>query len=49
MTKKKPAASTKKKGKMTFIDLNNNDSAGENDNDRVRKEVKHSTHVRQGI
>ncbi|KAJ7693116.1 hypothetical protein B0H14DRAFT_2651489 [Mycena olivaceomarginata] len=34
MTKKKPAASTKKKGKMTFIDLNNNDSAGENDNDR---------------
>ncbi|KAJ7330469.1 hypothetical protein DFH08DRAFT_940360 [Mycena albidolilacea] len=33
MTKKKPAAPTKKKGKMTIMDLNNDDSAGEDDND----------------
>ncbi|KAF8160542.1 hypothetical protein K438DRAFT_1985644 [Mycena galopus ATCC 62051] len=32
-TKKKPAVSTKKKGKMAIMDLNNADSAGEDDED----------------
>ncbi|KAJ6474919.1 hypothetical protein C8R45DRAFT_935453 [Mycena sanguinolenta] len=31
--KKKPAATTKKKGKMTIVDLNNDDSAGEDGDD----------------
>ncbi|KAJ6540646.1 hypothetical protein B0H19DRAFT_1381659 [Mycena capillaripes] len=33
--KKQPAASTKKKGKMTIMDLNNTDSAGEDDDDEA--------------
>lgn len=34
LTKKKSAASTKKKGKMTIMDLDKNDSAGEDDNNK---------------